>query len=67
MKHYLTFEEDEAYRDGKRDGAKGRFDMTRMPKMFAEEDTPDKSYWEGYQEAQKNKKRSDEEYENEDW
>jgi hypothetical protein len=67
MRLYLTFEEDEAYGDGKRDGARGRFDMMRMPNMFAEHDTPDKAYWEGYQEVQRNKKRNDEEYEREDW
>ena len=64
MKMFLTFKEDEAYRQGQRDARCGRRDL-EMNK-YADYDTPDRAYFEGYYDTQKelDKKRREEDESN---
>jgi len=51
MKTYPTWQEDDAYRTGYSDASMGRgADCMRTPKNFAEYDTPDRAYWDGFSE-----------------
>jgi hypothetical protein len=63
MRTYLTWQEDEAYRDGRKDASFNHNDMTRTPKMFADYDTPDKAYWDGIDDYRKSHCRCNEETE----
>ena len=57
MKTFMTFEEDEAYRQGRKDAQNCRRDVFRTSRMFVENDTPDKAYWIGYDEIETAKER----------
>lgn len=63
-KLYSTWFEDEAYRQGQRDAKYGRRDL-EMNK-YADYDTPDRAYFEGYYDMQKelDKKRREEDESN---
>ena len=70
---YISWQEDDAYRQGQSDAARGRRDYERVSQGCADWDTPDKAYWDGvkdYHNEQDRKRRSqeyqseyDEEYE----
>jgi hypothetical protein len=55
MKTFFTYEEDEAYRQGRKDADYGRTDHFRTSRSFAEYDTPDKAYWIGQDERKHEK------------
>jgi hypothetical protein len=66
---YFTWEEDEAYRDGRRDASMNREDHFRDSRMFSEPDSPDRAYWDGQEEYKKEqeRKRLEEDYWNEQY
>ena len=47
MKTFLTWQEDEAYRQGRKDASYGKRDMTRPSRMASDYDSPDRAYWKG--------------------
>jgi len=65
MKTFLSYEEDQAYHEGQSDAKRGRRDHERVSLMFADLDSPDRAYWEGFNDYQKERERQrqrDEEY-----
>ena len=60
---YVTWQEDDAYRQGQSDAARGRRDYERVSQGCADWDTPDKAYWDGvkdYQDELARKRRNEE-------
>ena len=66
---YVTWKEDEAYRDGYRDASLGAADGMRQNRSFCDYDSPDKAYWDGQDDYLKEqaKKRREEDYWNEQY
>ena len=63
----MTYEEDEAYRQGRKDASVGRSDISRN--RMADYDTPDKAYFIGQEERKKEleRQRQNEEYWDEEY
>jgi hypothetical protein len=67
MKSFFTYEEDEAYRQGRKDAETGRSDIWRN--RMANYDTPDKAYFIGQEERRKEleRQRQNDEYWDEEY
>ena len=69
MKTFFTWQEDEAYRQGRKDASFGKTDHSRDSRMASEPDTPDRAYWIGQTDYAKERevRQRDEEYWDEEY
>ena len=63
MRHYFSYEEDEAYKEGKRDEERNRTDYYHDKYAY---DGEDRAYWDGRKDEQEAERRREEEREDEE-